>query len=46
MCSSDLTVADRAYFLSTDRTDMVRVGGGNAVDDVGSSDIPDRKSVV
>lgn len=33
-------VADRGYVISVDRSDMVRVGGGNKVDDVGASDIP------
>ena len=34
-----VTVADRDYVLSTARTFLVRVGGGNKVDDVGSSDL-------
>ena len=34
-------VADRAYVLSVDRTDLVRVGGGNKVDDLTpGTDIP------
>lgn len=31
---------DRAYVLAVDRTYMVRVGGGNSVDSVGSTDLP------
>lgn len=31
---------DRAYVISDDRTGIVRVGGGNKVDDVGATDIP------
>lgn len=34
-----VTVADRDYVLSNSRTVLVRVGGGNKVDDVGSSDL-------
>lgn len=34
-----VTVSDRAYVISTPRTYLVRVGGGNKVDDVGSSDL-------
>lgn len=32
------TWADRAYVFSVDRSDIVRVGGGNKVDDIGSGD--------
>jgi len=32
-------VADRAYVYAQDATSIVRVGGGNKVDDVGSSDL-------
>jgi len=35
-----VTVSDRAYVISDDRTSLVRVGGGLKVDDVGTSDIP------
>ncbi len=35
-----VTVADRAYVYSEDRSAITRVGGGNKVDDVGSTDIP------
>jgi hypothetical protein len=35
-----VTVSDRAYVIAEDRTALVRVGGGNKVDDVGSSDVP------
>lgn len=38
--NSAVTVLDRAYVIADDRTSMVRVGGGNKVDDVISSDIP------
>lgn len=34
------SVADRGYVVSVDRSDLVRVGGGFKVDDVGASDIP------
>lgn len=34
------SVADRGYVISIDRTELVRVGGGNKIDDVGSSDVP------
>jgi hypothetical protein len=34
------SVADRAYVISVDRTNLVRVGGGLKVDEVGASDIP------
>jgi hypothetical protein len=34
-----VTVLDRAYVFSDDRTFLVRVGGGNKVDDVGAGDI-------
>lgn len=37
---ASVTVADRAYVISLDRTDLLRVGGGFKVDDVGSGDIP------
>lgn len=33
-------VLNRAYVLANDRTTIVRVGGGNKVDDVGSADTP------
>lgn len=36
--SGPVTVADRAAVYSVDRTYMVRVGGGNSVDDIGSND--------
>lgn len=32
------TVVDRAYVISYDRTNIVRVGGGNKVDDISSGD--------
>jgi hypothetical protein len=34
-----VTVADRDYVISNNRTFLVRVGGGNKVDDVGSLDL-------
>jgi hypothetical protein len=34
-----VTVLDRAYVIADTRTFLVRVGGGNKVDDVGSSDL-------
>jgi len=34
-----VNLADRAYIISDNRTFLVRVGGGNKVDDVGSSDL-------
>ena len=34
-----VTVLNRAYVISDDRTFLVRVGGGNKVDDVGSNDV-------
>lgn len=34
-----VTVADRAYIYSADRTSIVRVGGGNSVDSIGSTDL-------
>jgi hypothetical protein len=34
------SVADRGYVISVDRSDLVRVGGGLKVDDVGTSDVP------
>lgn len=34
-----VTVADRDYVYSVNATKMLRVGGGNKVDDVGSSDL-------
>lgn len=34
-----VTVADRDYVISDKKTSLVRVGGGNKVDDVGSSDL-------
>jgi hypothetical protein len=33
------SVANRAYVYSTDATSIVRVGGGNKIDDVGTSDL-------
>ena len=36
--SAPVTVADRAAVYSADRTYVVRVGGGNSVDDIGSND--------
>ncbi len=36
--SGTTSVLDRAYVFSFDRSNIVRVGGGNKVDDVGSSD--------
>ncbi len=44
-----VTVADRAYVISYDRTFLVRSGGGNRVDDVGPADLlrmADIRSVV
>jgi hypothetical protein len=38
--SAAVSVSDRAYVISSDRTYMVRVGGGNKVDDVGALDLP------
>jgi len=34
-----VTVDDRAYVYASDRTSIVRVGGGNSVDDVGGADV-------
>lgn len=34
-----VTVLDRAYVISDNRTFLVRVGGGNKVDDVGAADL-------
>jgi hypothetical protein len=34
-----VTVADRGYIYSADRSYVVRVGGGNSVDSIGSNDI-------
>jgi hypothetical protein len=34
-----VTVADRGYIYSADRTYIVRVGGGNSVDSIGSTDL-------
>lgn len=34
-----VTVADRAYIYSYDRSYIVRVGGGNSVDSIGSADL-------
>jgi len=34
-----VTVLDRGYVYSADRSYVVRVGGGNSVDDIGSNDI-------
>jgi len=36
--SAPVTVADRGYVYSIDRSYVVRVGGGNSVDDIGSND--------
>lgn len=36
--SAPVSVDDRGYVYSYDRTYMVRVGGGNSVDDIGSND--------
>jgi len=36
--SAPVTVADRGYVYSADRSYVVRVGGGNSVDDIGSND--------
>jgi len=36
--SAPVTVIDRAAVYSADRTYVVRVGGGNSVDDIGSND--------
>lgn len=35
-----VTVSDRAYVYTDDRTYIVRSGGGNKVDDIGASDVP------
>jgi len=35
-----VTVDDRAFVYSEDATQIIRVGGGNKVDDVGSADLP------
>lgn len=40
LIDSAVTVSDRAYVLASDRTELLRVGGGFKVDDVGSGDIP------
>jgi hypothetical protein len=37
--SAPVTVVDRAYVYASTRTNIVRVGGGNKVDDIGSSDL-------
>lgn len=37
--NSAVTVADRAYVYASNRTYIVRVGGGFKIDDVGSSDL-------
>lgn len=34
------SVADRGYVIASDRTQLVRVGGGFKVDDLGASDVP------
>lgn len=34
-----VTVSDRAYVIADDRTNLIRVGGGKKVDDVGASDL-------
>ena len=36
--SAPVTVDDRGYVYSADRSYLVRVGGGNSVDDIGSND--------
>lgn len=38
LLDGNVTVADRAYVYSADRSNVVRVGGGNKVDDIGSND--------
>ena len=38
--SAAVTVLDRAYVLTDDRSFIVRSGGGNKVDDLSSSDVP------
>jgi len=40
-----VTTAARAYVVSSDRTNLVRVGGGMKVDDVGSSDLLKLESI-
>jgi hypothetical protein len=40
LAGGNVTVSDRAYVIASDRTFMVRVGGGNKVDDVGNTDLP------
>ena len=37
---SNVTCADRAYIKSRDCSTVIRVGGGNAVDDIAPSDLP------
>lgn len=41
----NVTVLDRAAVIAIDRTFIVRVGGGDKVDDVGSNDLPTLASV-
>lgn len=43
--SAAVTVLNRAYVISDDRTALVRVGGGNKIDDVGPADIPTMSDV-
>lgn len=38
--SAAVTVLDRAYVITDDRSFIVRSGGGNKVDDLSSSDVP------
>ncbi len=40
-----VTVLDRAYVVSSDATQTVWVGGGNKVDDIGSTDLPTLGSI-
>jgi hypothetical protein len=43
--NSNVTVADRACVRAVDRTEKVRVGGGNTIDSIGAGDIPDLGSI-
>jgi len=40
LSGGNVTVSDRAYVYTDDRTYIVRSGGGNKVDDIGASDVP------
>jgi hypothetical protein len=40
LSAATTSVADRGYIVAADATGLVRVGGGEKVDDIGSSDIP------